>query len=38
MKKIITLLLFVICATMLYAQDIIITKNSKRIEAKISNN
>ena len=35
MKKIITLLVFVVCTTMLYAQDIIITKDSKRIEAKI---
>ena len=35
MKKIITLLVFVVCITMLYAQDIIITKDSKRIEAKI---
>lgn len=35
MKKTITLLLCIICATMMYAQDIIITKDSKRIEAKI---
>lgn len=35
MKKIITLLLFVACTTILCAQDIIITKDSKRIEAKI---
>lgn len=35
MKKLFTLLLCVICATMMYAQDIIITKDSKRIEAKI---
>ena len=35
MKKIITLFVFVVCTTMLYAQDIIITKDSRRIEAKI---
>lgn len=35
MKKLFTLLLCIICATMVYAQDIIITKDSKRIEAKI---
>lgn len=35
MKKLFTLLLCIICATMIYAQDIIITKDSKRIEAKI---
>lgn len=35
MKKLFTLLLCTICATMIYAQDIIITKDSKRIEAKI---
>lgn len=35
MKKLFTLLLCMICATMMYAQDIIITKDSKRIEAKI---
>lgn len=35
MKKLFTLFLCIICATMMYAQDIIITKDSKRIEAKI---
>ena len=35
MKKIITLLVFIVCVAMLSAQDIIITKDSKRIEAKI---
>ena len=35
MKKLFTLLLCIICATMMYAQDIIITKDSKRSEAKI---
>lgn len=36
MNKIFTLLLFFVCAITMYAQDIIVTKDSQRIESKIT--